>query len=140
MTEGKWTVSDIPTDATRPTVLVVDDEDDLREAMRRMLSRRGFTALVADGPAQVAAVCREHRGDIDLLLTDLSMPGATGGDVARVASELRPGVRVVYVSGLPKDIAVDKGLVPDDAQLLQKPFTTDMLVAAVRGALAAPAA
>jgi DNA-binding NtrC family response regulator len=135
MAEGCGDVSQASTEGARPTVLVVDDEEDLREAMTRMLTRRGFTALAADGPGGAADVCREYDGAIDLLLTDLSMPGTSGEEVARVATELRPEVRVVYVSGLPKDVAVDKGLVPEDAHLLQKPFTTDMLVAVVRDAL-----
>ena len=62
----------------RPTVLVVDDEEDLRDIMRRMLERRGFTTLVAGDSKQAIAVCREHPGDIDILVTDLGLPGVSG--------------------------------------------------------------
>jgi DNA-binding NtrC family response regulator len=121
--------------ATAPTVLVVDDEEDLREAMRRMLERRGFATLTAAGQAEAEAVCRDHGGTIDLLLTDLTLPGASGGDLARVATSMRPDLRVLYVSGLPKEVAVGRGLVAKEAALVQKPFTSDRLAEAVRRVL-----
>jgi len=121
--------------ATAPTVLVVDDEEDLREAMRRMLERRGFATLTAADPIEAEAVCRDHGGTIDLLLTDLTLPGASGGDLARTATSMRPDLRVLYISGLPKDVAVGQGLVGEEAALVQKPFTSDRLAEAVRRVL-----
>jgi DNA-binding response OmpR family regulator len=122
--------------AERPTVLVVDDEEDLRDIMRRMLERRGFQALVAGGAEQAVDTCRQHDGPIDVLLTDLGLSGASGGDLARTASQLRPEMRVVYISGLPKEIAVDKGLIDAGARLVKKPFTSESLVNTLRTALA----
>jgi DNA-binding response OmpR family regulator len=127
----------------RPTVLVVDDEEDLRDIMRRMLERRGFQALVAGDSDQAVATCRNHEGAIDVLLTDLGLPGVSGGDLARTAAHLRPSMRVVYISGLPKDVAIDKGLIGSDARLVKKPFTSEALIETLRTALAdgpAPAA
>jgi len=121
--------------ATAPTVLVVDDEEDLREAMRRMLERRGFATLTAADPAEAEAVCRDHGGTIDLLLTDLTLPGASGGDLARTATLMRPDLRVLYISALPKEVAVGRGLVAEEAALVQKPFTSDRLAEAVRRVL-----
>jgi DNA-binding response OmpR family regulator len=121
--------------ATAPTVLVVDDEEDLREAIRRMLERRGFTTLTAAGPAEAETLCREHGGTIDLLLTDLTLPGGSGGDLARTATSMRPDLRVLFVSGLPKEVAVGRGLVAEEAAMVQKPFTSDRLAEAVRSAL-----
>ncbi|GGJ82134.1 hypothetical protein GCM10010123_09850 [Pilimelia anulata] len=120
-----------------PTVLVFDDEDDLREVMCRMLERKGFTALPAGDPNDAVAVCKEHQGDIHVLLADLGMPDAIGLGVARDTRAVRPGIRVVYVSGLPKESAVSRGLLHDEDTVIQKPFTTDGLVAAVREILAA---
>ena len=122
--------------AVAPTVLVVDDEEDLREAIRRMLERRGFATLTAADPAEAEAVCRDHGGTIDLLLTDLTLPGSSGGELARVATSMRPELRVLFVSGLPKEIAVGRGLVTEEAEMVQKPFTSDRLAEAVRSALA----
>lgn len=118
--------------SARPTVLVVDDEEDLRDIMRRMLERRGFDTLVAGDSEQAIATCRNHQGDIDVLVTDLGLPGASGGDLSRTAIALRPEMGVVYVSGLPKDIAVTKGLIGDDALLVKKPFTSELLIEALR--------
>ena len=116
----------------RPTVLVVDDEEDLRDIMQRMLERRGFDTLVAGDPEQALATCRDHAGDIDVLVTDLGLPGASGADLSRAAVALRPEMGVVYISGLPKDIAVTKGLIGDEALLVKKPFTSDLLIEALR--------
>ena len=124
----------------RPTVLVVDDEEDLRDIMRRMLERRGFDTLVAGDSEQAIATCRDHQGEIDVLVTDLGLPGASGGDLSRTAVALRPDMGVVYVSGLPKDIAVTKGLIGDDALLVKKPFTSELLIEALRVVIAQRAA
>jgi DNA-binding NtrC family response regulator len=124
---------------TELTVLVVDDEDDLREVVRRILERKGFTALVAGDAAEAVAVCRAYPGDIHVLLTDLSMPGVRGHELARQAADIRPGLRVVYVSGTSRDLAVAQGLIDEDAAMLQKPFTADTLAAAVRAAMAGTA-
>ena len=121
--------------APAATVLVVDDEEDLREAMRRMLERRGFATLTAADPAEAEAVCRQHGGEIDLLLTDLTLPGASGDDVVRTVTSVRPDLRVLFVSGMPKEVAVGRGLVSEEAALVQKPFTSDRLAEAVRQAL-----
>ncbi|RZU50434.1 response regulator receiver domain-containing protein [Krasilnikovia cinnamomea] len=112
----------------QPTVLVVDDEEDLRDIMRRMLERRGFRALVAGNSEQALEICRSQDGAIDILVTDLGLPGVSGGELAHAAAELRPTMAVVYVSGLLKEIAVDQGLIPGDAVLIKKPFTSDVLI------------
>ncbi|BFU42142.1 response regulator [Krasilnikovia sp. MM14-A1004] len=112
----------------QPTVLVVDDEEDLRDIMRRMLERKGFRALVAGNSEQALEICRGQEGDIDILVTDLGLPGVSGGELAHAAAEMRPTMAVVYVSGLLKEIAVDQGLIPDDAVLIKKPFTSDVLI------------
>ena len=125
-----------PSPAERPTVLVVDDEEDLRDIMRRMLERRGFDTLTAGDSAQAIETCREYTGDIDVLVTDLGLPGVSGGELSRTATALRPAMGVVYISGLPKDIAVSKGLIESDALLVKKPFTSELLVEALRTVLA----
>jgi DNA-binding NtrC family response regulator len=129
----------MPDASTGRTVLVVDDEEDLREVIRRILTRRGFDALLSGDSEEAVGVCRDYDGGIDLLLTDLGMPGASGGELAEQAVAIRPGLAVLYISGLPKEVAVGQGLIGEDASLIQKPFTADRLVAAVREALHEPA-
>jgi DNA-binding NtrC family response regulator len=121
---------------TRPTVLVVDDEEDLRDIMRRMLERRGFHTIVAADPQQAIGICRDYPGEIDVLVTDLGLPGVSGRELSQAATELRPGMRVVYISGLPKEMAVADGLIEPDALLVKKPFSTELLIEALRSVLA----
>jgi len=121
---------------TRPTVLVVDDEEDLRDIIRRMLQRRGFDTLIAGDSQEAIAVCRDHPGEIDILVTDLGLPGASGGELSRAATELRPGMRVVYISGLPKDLAVADGQIDEDALLVKKPFSSESLLETLRSVVA----
>ena len=128
-------MSQAPAPETRPTVLVVDDEEDLRDIMRRMLERRGFSTLTAGDSQQAIAACREHPGDIDILVTDLGLPGVSGGELSRSATELRPDMCVVYISGTPKEIAVADGLIDEDALLVKKPFSSEVLVNTLRGVL-----
>ena len=120
----------------RPTVLVVDDEEDLRDIMQRMLERRGVDILVAGDSESAVATCRDHPGVIDVLVTDLGLPGASGGELSRAATELRPAMGVVYISGLPKDMAVADGLIEPNALLVKKPFSTELLIDALRSVLA----
>jgi len=127
-------MSEVPQE--RPTVLVVDDEEDLRDIVRRMLERRGFATLMAGESEQAIEICREHPGVIDVLVTDLGLPGVGGGDLAGAATGLRPEMGVVYISGLPKDIAVSKGLIAEDARLVMKPFTSELLLEELRAVLA----
>ncbi|MFC7528093.1 response regulator [Actinoplanes sp. GCM10030250] len=121
--------------AERPTVLVVDDEEDLRDIMRRMLERRGYATLAAGEPDEAIPICRDHPGEINALITDLTLPGVSGGDLAKTVRDLRPGIGVVFVSGLPKDIAVSKGQIEEDDVLVKKPFTADALLQALKAAL-----
>ncbi|MDY7084805.1 MAG: response regulator [Actinomycetota bacterium] len=128
-------MSQAPASESRPTVLVVDDEEDLRDIMRRMLERRGFATLIAGDSQQAIAACREFPGDIDILVTDLGLPGVSGGELSRSATKLRPEMSVVYISGLPKDIAVADGLIGEDALLVKKPFSSEVLVQTLRSVL-----
>ncbi|GII21006.1 response regulator [Planosporangium mesophilum] len=121
---------------TGQTILAVDDEADLLEAVRRVLSRRGHTVLTAGGPAEALEVCRTHPGRIDLLLTDVRMPGGSGTDLAAQVAQVRPDLSVLYMSGL-HDTADDQPGVP--RRMVAKPFTPASLGEAVDSALAAHA-
>lgn len=118
--------------ATGRTILAVDDEADLLEAVRRVLSRRGHTVLAATGPAEALDLCREH-GEIDLLLTDVRMPGGTGTALADEVSRLRPGLPVLFMSGLYDARGED---LAHDARVVAKPFTPTSLAEAVDNVLA----
>lgn len=111
------------------TILAVDDEPDLLEAIRRILTRRGYAVLPAGDAGSALEVCRTHDGPIDLLLTDVRMPGTGGHELVAAARRVRPGLAVLYLSGLADGYGFD-------APVLGKPFTPAGLAEAVDAALA----
>ena len=85
------------------TILLVEDDPEVRELVRTMLASQGFTVLVAEQPGDVDSLCQEHSGTIDLLLTDMVLPKASGREIARRVSLLRPGIKILYMSGYSDD-------------------------------------
>jgi PAS domain S-box-containing protein len=120
--------------ASGQVVLVVEDEAPLREATVRMLARNGYVVLSAADGGQAIALTRTHGGPIDLLLTDIIMPRMLGKDVAAVIAALRPGVRVVFMSGYARSSLTSESLQPG-VMLLEKPFSETELIRLVRRAL-----
>jgi DNA-binding response OmpR family regulator len=123
-------------DGAPRTALVLDDEESLREIMCRILRGRGFTVVGVATQAEALVVLHDPSAAVDILVTDLGLPTGFGVEVARQAGEARPGLPVLYVSGMGKADAVQRGLLDPDARLLQKPFRREALTEAVRAALA----
>jgi two-component system, cell cycle sensor histidine kinase and response regulator CckA len=117
------------------TILLVEDDEQVRELTCALLKGCGYSVLTTDRLAEVERLCREHRGAIHLLLTDMIMPGMTGKEVARVATQLRPGIRVLYMSGYTDDVIDLHGGLGPETFFLQKPFTSFSLAEKVRQAL-----
>jgi len=118
------------------TVLVVDDDQSVRGLVRRILAEQGYTILEAEDGAAAFDLALAHAGCIDLLLTDVIMPKINGITLATRLREARPGLAVLYMSGYLESTML---LAKDSkAVMLQKPFTSDRLVAAVRRALTYP--
>jgi PAS domain S-box-containing protein len=112
------------------TALVVEDEAGLRDVIRRMLERNGYTVLVAgDGPAAIA-LSEAHVGDIDLLLTDVVMPKMQGTELADAIQQRRPGIVVVYMTGYARDAFGESGVRP--TALIEKPFREEQLLDVLR--------
>jgi len=126
----------VPKHVGRETILLVEDEPQVRELTRTLLERYGYSVLTADTMSLVEKHCREFNGAIHLLLTDLIMPGMTGKDVATVVSRLRPGIRVLYMSGYTDDVIDHQGGLGPGTFFLQKPFTSAALAEKIRVALA----
>ena len=120
-----------PAPGRAETVLLVEDEADLREMLHEQLESLGYGVLAADGPEAALARSRRHQGPIDLLLTDVIMPGGNGWDLAQALRAHRPGLRVLLMSGYSADVlsrfGADHGL-----RLLHKPFTLGAFSAALR--------
>ena len=116
------------------TVLVVDDVAGLRELSRRLLEPFGYTVLVADGATEALRRFEAH-AVIDLLLTDVVMPGASGPELTRQLIAARPSLKVLYMSGYAEEAILTRGVSEAGISFLHKPFTADSLVQAVRTAL-----
>jgi len=118
------------------TVLVVEDEDGVRLLTRRLLERAGYTVRDADSPAAAATYLADHAAEVDVLLSDVVMPGGFGSDVARDLLERNPAARVVFMSGYADATIRQRSSLDPGAQLLHKPFTRSTLLWAIEDALA----
>jgi PAS domain S-box-containing protein len=124
--------------ARRPgteTILLVEDDWQLRDLARSLLSSLGYNVLTVDSVAEVEAMCDRHAGAIHLLLTDVVMPGMSGKELARRVTQSYPGTRVLYMSGYTTDTVVHHGVLESGIHFLQKPFTSTALAAKVREVL-----
>jgi signal transduction histidine kinase len=120
------------------TVLVVEDDASVRQVTVRVLVQAGFRVLEATSLVQAVKVTRANSGPIDLLLTDLLLPDGAGGDIAVRIAELRPEIRVLYVSGYTDDPALRRGISEHEIEFLSKPFSPTRLVTRVREVLERP--
>ena len=120
--------------AGEATILLVEDEDSVRSLIGEVLARRGYRVLEAENAAR-AFERASHPGKIDLMVTDLVMPGVQGDALARRLTRERPDLAVLYISGYSESVLTERGLLPEGRRLLHKPFTPDELVAAVAEAL-----
>jgi len=119
---------------TGAVVLLVDDEPAIRRLVRMILEESGYVVLDAANGLEGLAVCRAHPGHIDVLLSDLVMPELGGHELAARALELRPALKVLFMSGYTPEGAVDQPFRNDDA-FLQKPFSSIALRQKIRGTL-----
>jgi PAS domain S-box-containing protein len=137
---------DIDPEVTRPllpdtalrgseTVLLVEDEDPVRDVARGILQRYGYIVLEAHDGADALRICERHAGTIDLLLTDIVMPAMSGPQLARRLVPTRPSMKVLCMSGYTDDAAVRHGFSDGEFAHLQKPLTIGALTSAVRAVL-----
>jgi two-component system cell cycle sensor histidine kinase/response regulator CckA len=118
----------------RETILVVEDEADVRRLAAEMLARLGYNVLEAQSGAEAVRLWEENRDAIDLVLTDVVMPRMSGQELAATLQQARPGTRVMFMSGYTDDVVARHGGI-DRAKLLHKPFTSDSLARMVRSVL-----
>jgi len=114
------------------TILVVEDNDMLREMAVELLESSGYRVLVADRPSQARELALNADGPIDLLLTDVVMPEMTGHDLYECLVDRLPDLRVLYISGYTNEVFVRNGTLEEGINFLQKPFTTEQLLDRVR--------
>ncbi len=134
---AQWTapVLETPTGGSGETVLVVEDDDGVRAAVRDLLNELGYSVLRAEGVEQALAVLNTD-AKIDLLFTDVVMPGPVKArDLARVAKEKRPDIKVLFTSGYTQNAIVHNGRLDDGVELLSKPYRKDDLARKLRALL-----
>jgi PAS domain S-box-containing protein len=119
------------------TILLVEDEDVVRALAQRVLRRQGYTVLEARHASKALQICKQHKSQIHLMVTDVVIPGGMSGrELAKRLVESRPGMRVLYMSGYTDNAAVDRSVLEE--AFLRKPFTPDALVRQVREVLDTP--
>jgi CheY-like chemotaxis protein len=121
------------------TVLVVEDESAVRSFTRMVLQRSGYQVIEASNGEAALSLSREHPGEIQLLVTDMVMPGMGGREVGEALEQMRPGVRVLYLSGYTENAIAQRGTLGTELPFLQKPFTMEALLRKVRQVLDQPA-
>ena len=117
------------------TILLVEDEDVVRGLTRKILMQAGYNVLDARGGDEAIRLCATHAGPIDLLLTDVVMPEVSGKEVADRLLELRPTIRVLFMSGYTDEAIVQHGVLDANVKFIQKPFTWIALTKKVREVL-----
>jgi two-component system cell cycle sensor histidine kinase/response regulator CckA len=119
------------------TILLVEDDPQVRSMTRTMLARLGYSVLEAESADEALAIASGRQGPLDLLLTDLVMPRTSGTELARRVQFTHPAVRVLYMSGYTDSGVIDQGMLTADTPFIQKPFTRATLSRAVRDVLKA---
>ncbi len=135
-------ISSMPDPSSQPasrhtaTILVVDDEETVLSLVRTMLWRAGFTVLEAPGAEAALRLAADHAGPIDLLLSDILMPGTNGYQLADDLTAVRPNAKVLFMSGYRDKVLVEStGRGPSHGPLLRKPFTQYALVSKIEALL-----
>lgn len=114
------------------TVLIVEDEEAVRELAREILENTGYTVLEARHGVEALLISDRHNGPIHLLLTDVIMPQLNGRGLAQRLTTLRPDIKVLFMSGYTTKDLISHGMLDPDVDFLQKPFTPDGLALKVR--------
>jgi PAS domain S-box-containing protein len=114
------------------TILLVEDEPAMLRVVRAVLERQGYTVLGAGGPDEALQLARERRDRIDLLITDVVMPGTNGRDLARAMAVECPDLRVLFMSGYTADVIGPSGVLDDGVHFIQKPFSVPALADKIR--------
>ena len=109
------------------TILVVEDEEMIREMTATMLERSGYQVLTARTPTEALSLCWSDERKIDLLLTDVVMPGMSGKELADKLERMRPGIRVLFMSGYTSNVIVHRGVLEEGVNFIPKPFSIEEL-------------
>ncbi|MGD0963115.1 MAG: response regulator [Candidatus Acidiferrales bacterium] len=132
---------EIPLAAPQPTrgaetILVVEDDDAVRRMTREFLKIKGYTVMEARGAANAIQIMEERNEEIDLVLTDVLMPGMKGRELVERLTQIRPNIKVLYMSAYTEDAAINIGVLNPGTEFIEKPFGPDDLANKIREVLA----
>jgi PAS domain S-box-containing protein len=117
------------------TILVAEDNEEVRKVIVRILKRQGYNVLEAAHGDEALLVCKEHEGPIHLMVPDVVMPGMSGRELAERLSSIHPNIKVLYMSGYTDNVITHHGILEKGINYIQKPFTVDGLARKVREVL-----
>jgi two-component system, cell cycle sensor histidine kinase and response regulator CckA len=117
------------------TIMVVEDEPTVRDLVINILEAEGFRVLAAQNGEEALQIAECHLGNIDLVLTDIVMPGMSGGELVQRLAALKPGMRVLYMSGYTKYTVFSHGALESVSSFIWKPFAPADLLKKVRDVL-----
>jgi len=117
------------------TILVVEDQPEVNSVVHNALSRHGYRVLMATNGNEAVDIAMAHGDRIDLLITDVVMPGLSARELAERFRRQHPGGRVLYMSGYTDDSVVQRGIIEQSVEFIQKPFTPATLLRRVREVL-----
>ena len=121
----------VPSPAPAPTILLVDDEYEVRTLVSDVLQARGYRVITTSGPVEALRLARDTPGTIDLLVTDVVMPAMSGLALAERLLSDRPEMKVLYMTGYSNEVVLAHGT-PEPGSLIEKPFTPRQISARVR--------
>jgi hypothetical protein len=128
-----------PSTGGTETILLVEDEDSVRNLTLRMLNQLGYTVIPAADGKQGIEIAKAHSGRIDLLLTDMVMPNMSGRQLAEMVKAIHPETAIVFMSGYTEDTVVHQGVLQPGVEFLSKPFSRESLAGTLREGVAAKA-
>jgi DNA-binding NtrC family response regulator len=127
--------SDISSVLATETILLVEDEEMVRKLACDILREKGYQVLVGKNGEEAVGICKEHLGQIDLMLTDVVMPEMNGRRLAEIVQPIQQNMKVVYMSGYTDDAIVHHGVLEPGTNFIEKPFTAETLTSTIREVL-----
>jgi two-component system, cell cycle sensor histidine kinase and response regulator CckA len=120
------------------TILLVEDEEGVRSVLSELLTGLGYTVLPASNGVEAVRIATDHHGTLDLVITDMVMPEMSGQELGRSLAQLRPDLRILYMSAFASNIYAPSALANALADFISKPFDLEDFVVKVRELMAAP--
>jgi CheY-like chemotaxis protein len=117
------------------TILIVEDNDEVRQLAMQVLERQGYRVLEAANGNETLRICKEYKDKIHLMVSDVVMPGMSGRELAEQIKSLHPEIKVLYTSGYADERIIHYGVLREGVNYIQKPFTMEGLARKVREAI-----